>query len=401
MQWINKHRVFSIVLLVVLILAGVLAYSDLYQLWLPLPAEREPAFTRAMEVAKVPGSAMAFIRDGQITIAEGYGLADVETGREVTPDTLFTIASVSKTVTATALMTLYEQGKFSLDDDINDYLPFSIHNPNYPEHRITFRMLLTHTSSIKDSDIYEEYYTLQNKPVLPDSPVQMGDYLKDYLTPGGSLYNAAENFSGNEPGTTYLYSNTAFGLVGYLVEQISGLPFADYCRESVFSPLGMVQSEWLFRDVDTGKMAIPYGYNDILRRPMAFGFYGYPTYPDGALKTSVLEYARFISIFVNDGSTLDGIPFLKPETVDEMLALQTFPDLEPESIGLAWHNKNGVYYHTGGDPGISTIVEFNTETKRAAVLFTNGSDMGLPGLLRESYFLKNSSRMLKALMKAP
>lgn len=162
----------------------------------------------------------------------------------------------------------------------------------------------------------------------------------------------------------------------------------------------MPQTAWFYRDVDSNSMAVPTGYNDLLRKPEPIGFYGYPTYPDGALKTSVNEYARFICIFINDGTTLDGQPFLKPETVQEMLTLHTFTGLDEESIGLAWHYKNGVYYHTGGDPGIFTLAEFNPKTKRAAVLFSTGAEDDLTGLFRQTYFIKNSSRMLKQLMNA-
>lgn len=208
----------SIVLLILISAVVFLVYTDLYQLMMPRPTEANAAFEQNMRTAKIPAAAVAFIRDGKIETAHGYGITDLESGRQVTADTLFTIASVSKTVTATALMTLYEQGKFGLDDDINTYLPFEVRNPNFPQSAITFRMLLTHTSSIRDSKVYEQYYTLQNEPVLPDSPVELGDYLRDYLSVDGSLYDAADNYTAREPGAEYLYSNTAFGLVGYLVE---------------------------------------------------------------------------------------------------------------------------------------------------------------------------------------
>ena len=216
MIWIKSHPWLASILIVFLLLGVFFFYTDLHHL-----LRRSNGLVQSIEAAKIPGAAMIVIRDGQIESAEGYGLADVATSREVTPDTLFTIASVSKTVTATALMTLYEQGKFNLDDDINQYLPFEVRNPNYPDTPITFRMLLTHTSSIQDSDVYNQYYTLQTEPVLPDSPIALGDYMKDYLTSEGKLYNAKDNFLEDAPGTTYTYTNTGFGLVGYLVEQIS------------------------------------------------------------------------------------------------------------------------------------------------------------------------------------
>ena len=325
--------------------------------------------------AHVPGAAILIIRDGQIKYTKGYGLADPQTGRVVTPDTLFTIASISKTVTATALMTLYEQKKFTLDDDISSYLPFKVCNPYFPDIPITFRMLLSHTSTMQDSDVFYDYYTLQKTPVLPDSPISLGDFLKDYLCTDGILYKAADNFIEAKPGTKYTYSNTGFGLLGFLTECISGIQFNDYCKQVVFEPLGMMDTAWHFRDVDLNSMAVPYGYDNSLHQPIRYGFYSYPTYPDGALKTSVNEFARFLFLFINNGKTIDGKVFLRTETVNEMLSLHKFPGMDQGmSIGLAWRFDGHVYEHGGGDPGISTLTYFNQTTGQGTIFFSNGND---------------------------
>src|SRR5512138_804951 len=405
MKWIKSHPWWTGVLTVLLAIIIFFFYTDLHLLLRSRPADMDAAITQEMQSGKVPGAAMLIIRDGKIESAKGYGVADPETGRVVTPDTLFTIASISKTMTATALMTLYEQGKFELDDDVNKYLPFEVRNPNFPDKPITFRMLLTHTSSIKDSDVYNEYYTLQQEPVLPDSPVALGDYLRDYLTPDGELYNVKDNFLEDAPGTKYEYSNTGFGLVGYLVERISGMPFNEYCRQAVFEPLGMEHTAWYFKDVDTDLMAVPYGYNELLRQPRRYGFYGYPTYPDGALKTSVNEFARFMFVFINEGKTIDGKVFLQPETVKEMLTLHKFPGMsDGESVGLAWHFDGSDYNHSGGDPGISTLAYFNPDTDMGAILLSNGGDLHLaniPGLVRGVYFYGQMMSVIKENMNVP
>jgi CubicO group peptidase (beta-lactamase class C family) len=346
---------------------------------------------------------MLVIRDGQVEFSKGYGLADVESGRGAGPDTLFTIASTSKTVTATALMILHEQGKFDLDDDINDYLPFEIRNPTFTDTPITFRMLLSHTSSIVDSSAYDRFYTLEETPVLPDSPISLEYFITDYFSTEGEWYDTEENFLKEEPGAVYYYSNMGYGLIGYLVERISGMPFDQFCKQAIFEPLGMERSAWLFKDVDANLMAVPYGYNDLLRKPRPFGFYGYPTYPDGALKTSVNEFARFLSVFVNEGKTFEGEQFLKPETVKEMLTLHNFPGIEsPAAVGLAWHSDGDSYLHTGGDPGISTFVYFNPETDRAIIFFANGGgEFDIPGVARLTFLDANLSPLLIERMSAP
>jgi CubicO group peptidase (beta-lactamase class C family) len=402
MQWIKSHRWLTFILTMLLFIAILVCYTDLYLLFTPRSGDIDSAFIQDMQAAKVPGAAMLIIRNGQVESANGYGLADLQTGRAVTPDTLFTIASISKTATATALMTLYERGEFSLDESIDPYLPFKVRNPNFPDMPITFRMLLSHTSSIQDSDVYTEYYTLQQSPVLPDSPIPLGEFLKDYLSTDGKLFNAKENFLQDAPGTTYKYSNIAFGLVGFLTERISGMPFDVYCKQAVFVPLGMDYTAWYFKDVETELMAVPYGYNDLLRQPKTYGFYGYPTYPDGALKTNVNEFARFLSVFINEGNTFEGKPFLEPETVKEMLALHSYPGMDMgDSVGLAWHSRNGLYFHTGGDPGMFTITFFDPKRNWGAVLFTNGGgEFDVPGLARQNFFGNQAASMLITKMTA-
>jgi CubicO group peptidase (beta-lactamase class C family) len=344
------------------------------------PADIDAAIIEAMQASHVFGAAILFISDRQIKYAKGYGIADPKTGRLVSPDTLFTIASISKTVTATAVMTLYEQKKITLDDDINQYLPFSVRNPWFPNTPITFRMLMSHTSTIRDSDIFYEYYTLKQTPVLPDSSVLLQDFLKDYLSSDGKLYNPTDNFLQEKPGTKYTYSNTGFGLLGYLTGCISGVPFNEYCKKAIFEPLGMENTAWHFRDVDPAMMAIPYGYDSALKQSIHYGFYGYPTYPDGALKTSVKEFARFLFLFCNQGKTIEGEAFLRPDTIDEMLNVRRISGIdEGEYIGLAWHFNGRFYWHDGVDPGINSLVYFNQH--RATIIFSNGDfDLSIPFL---------------------
>ncbi len=396
--WVFLPPWITALLVSLLVIVGWILYTDLHLLLFRRhEQEGDRGFLRDMQAAKVPGAALLIIREGQIDSVSPYGLADPKTGQKISPDTLFTIASISKTVTATALTTLYEQGKFGLDEDINLYLPFSVRNPNFPDTPITFRMLLTHTSSIRDSQVYTRQYTLRQKPVLPDSPIPLGEHLADYLKPGGKWFHPKNNFLKQPPGTRYTYSNTGFGLVGFLTELISGMPFDEYCKKAVFIPLGMKHSAWHHRDVDINRMAVPYGYDNLRHKPKPIGFYGYPTYPDGALKTSVSEYARFLSIFANEGKTFEGKAFLKPETVKEMLSTHHYPGLSSgeKSVGLAWHRGKRFYQHTGGDPGIFTITLFDPVSRQGAVFFSNGADYNGPGLVRQLFFIKRVSSILK------
>src|SRR6185436_3304422 len=108
---------------------------------------------RYMNDNKIPGLSLALIKNRKIVLTKGYGLADIEKDIPFTPNTIMSeIASISKTVTATAIMKLWEDGAFQLNDAINNYLPFAVVNPHYPLVPITFQMLLTHTSSIAIND---------------------------------------------------------------------------------------------------------------------------------------------------------------------------------------------------------------------------------------------------------
>ena len=403
MKWIKSHPWLAGLFALLLVAGFFFFYTELPLLYRARPAEFDAAVTQDLQSAKIPGAAILFMRDGQIESAKGYGFADLESSRSVNPDTLFMVASVSKPVTATVLMTLYEQGKFKLDDDINDYLPFEVRNPTFTDTPITFRMLLTHTSSIVDSSAYDRFYTLKGNPVLPDSPISLEEQVTAYFSPEGEWYDTEENYLKEPPGTVYYYSNMGYGLIGYLVERISGMPFDVYSRQAVFAPLGMDHTAWLFKDVDTSLMAIPYGYNDLTHKPRVIGFYGYPTYPDGLLKTSINDYARFLSVFINEGKTLDGKQFLKPETVKEMLAKNSWPGIEaPAAVAFAWHFDGVSYLHTGGDAGISSLVYFNPETDRAVIFFANGGgEYDIPGVLRLTYIDSKFSPMLLEKMNAP
>ena len=198
-----------------------------------LPACKTDLATE-LDKLELPGLAAAIVKNGQIVCASASGFANIAEDRPVTPDTLFLVASISKTVTATALMQLYEQGKFKLDDDINDYLAFDVRIPDAPDAPITFRQLLTHTSSIQDSSFFNDFLTKGM-----DSPITLAELLQGYLTPDGAYYDANDNFQSEAPGEVYEYTNMNFVLIGYLVEVMSGVPFDKYCRDNIFAPLGM------------------------------------------------------------------------------------------------------------------------------------------------------------------
>jgi CubicO group peptidase (beta-lactamase class C family) len=143
----------------------------------------DPFFAAQMRAARVPGIAVALIGGGRIKWAKGYGLANIAEKRPVTPDTLFMIASTSKAVTAVALMQLIEDPArgLDLDQDVDANLPFTVRNPSFPDTPITYRMLLTHTSGLIDSQ--DGYWDIEEPTPLHagDSPIQLLDFQRGYV----------------------------------------------------------------------------------------------------------------------------------------------------------------------------------------------------------------------------
>jgi len=136
-----------------------------------------------LRLAHKPSLAAGIIRGNELVWSQAYGYYDIENQKAATSQTLYLQASVSKTVTATALMQLYEQGLFRLDDDVNMYLPFSLRNPNHPDVPITIEMILSHRSSLADDNLY--WIALSYIPGDPDVEGFPYPWLMEYLTPGG------------------------------------------------------------------------------------------------------------------------------------------------------------------------------------------------------------------------
>ena len=344
------------------------------------PTDLDSFILATMNTYHIAGVAACVVRDGQIIWTGSYGHAIIEQDIPVAETTLFMLASISKTFTGAALLQLWEAGLFDLDDDINDYLPFTVANPNYPDSVITFRHLLTHTSSIRDNwDVLYDVY------VYGDSPVPLGEYVEEYLTPGGVYYDSAANFYTWAPGTRWSYCNEAFALVAYLVELIRGVPFDQYCNDSLFTPLGMYETSWFLANLDTNNVAMPYHYSAGTYVPQ--GYYGYADYPAGQLRTSSIELARHLIAFLQKGE-IDGVRILDSATVEEMTTIQ-YPDLYT-SQGLVWfHNYVGgrwVWRHGGGDAGVATLASCCPDENSAVVVLTNGESHSATGNITNVLF---------------
>ncbi len=311
----------------------------------------------------LPGMAVAVVTPAGVAWSQGYGWANVEAELPATADTPFALASITKTVTGTALMIAHEEGALGLDDPVNDWLPFVVDNPLVEGDEITLRHLATHTSGILD---YEPVYNGLYAPGDPTIP--LGDFLQGYLAEGGEWYSAEDNFAPRLPGETWEYSNVGAALAGYILELATGTPLDAYAQDHLFDPLGMTETGWkLAAFADSSVIAVPYGANG-----QALEHYGYPTWPDGMLRASVNDLGTFLAMIMNGGE-LGGVRVISAEGVDRMLQ----PQLETAPMqGWFWDlgsDLPGLIGHTGGDPGVRTFMVFSPETDLGVITLINSS----------------------------
>lgn len=330
---------------------------------------------------KIPAISILIFKEDRILYEKYIGKSNLQQNTNLVSNDLFLLASISKVVTATALLQLYEDGQFSLDDNINDYLPFNVSVPNQNT-PITFRMLLTHTSGIADGSVLDNQYYYEE-----DSPIELDYFLENYLVPGGEFYNAAENFHNFEPGTEHEYSNEGSALIGVLVEQISNKDFNSYCKENIFEPLGMTHTFWRLDEAIQSSYTIVQPYNFVNNQFESVQHYTFTDYPNGGLRSTGKDMLNFMSAFVQDGR-VDNYQLLNTNTINSIITPQ-IPSIDIE-VGLhlfLMDSDNNLWGHDGGEEGVATIMAFNPISKIGVIILTNQGEVDLDEILVETYKL--------------
>lgn len=260
------------------------------------------------------GMSVLVVKDNRIVYEKYLGLSDLLRNIEVDENTMYRIASISKTVTATALMILYEEGRFRLDEDVSHKLGFELRNPRFPETPITYRMLLNHTSSLLGG---KSYLTFNKKTYLADSLVP----IRELVQPGGS-YFAKGVFTDKKPGTYFKYSNLAYGIIATLVERLSGKRFDVFCQERIFEPLDMKATFNVTAVPHINEVAVLYRSENDRWEPKMDNYQGnkpharnLPKYkpgtnglvfsPQGGLRCSAKELSKFMMMHLNNGKYND------------------------------------------------------------------------------------------------
>jgi CubicO group peptidase (beta-lactamase class C family) len=277
----------------------------------------------------IAGATISVVKDGKLFFAKGYGYADLAAKKPVSPeDTLFRPGSIGKLFTWTAVMQLVENGKINLDANVNDYLDFKI--PERFGLPVTMRNLMTHTPGFEE----------RIKQLLANGPegVDFERWLKTHVP--------RQIFP---PGTVVAYSNYGASLAGYIVQRVSGEPFADYIDRHIFKPLGMTHSTYQQPPAAPLAALMSQGYVLASDGPKPFQFSN--PVPAGSTTTSATDMAKFMIAHLQNGE-YDGVRILRPETARLMHSRQYGLDPQANGMCLGFYegSKNGhrIIEH-GGD----------------------------------------------------
>lgn len=338
--------------------------------------QADHAVLEIMEKNPIAGLAVAVVKKDQIIYQNSFGMKNLEEKTPLTDESLFRIASISKSFTATALMQLVEQKKLSLQDDVSDLIGFEIRNPQYPDKVITLEMLLSHTSSLNDS---EGYFSLD--AIDPSTNPDWKNCYNDY-----------------KPGDGYQYCNLNFNIAGTILERISGERFDHYIINHILRPLD-IYGGYNVDELDQSLFATIYDYHPESRSftpsPAAYASRkedvdhyttgrSAPIFsPTGGLKISAPGLARYMSMHMNKGkygkvriiSRKSEKSMQKPRSKDANygLALQTTTQFIPGvtlvgHTGLAYGLHSAMYFHPKKKYGIVIISSGNNpETEEGFV----------------------------------
>jgi CubicO group peptidase (beta-lactamase class C family) len=262
-------------------------------------SELKRATETAIEQRDVPGIAIAVIRHGEVDWMHGSGLADVESKKPVTEDTVFNVGSVSKCVAAWGIMQLVESGQVELDAPISKSVTkWTLPPSNFGAEGVTLRRILSHTAGLSLHG-YPGFSQREKLPTLERS-------LSGETNGGGAVRIA------NEPGSKWQYSGGGYTLAQLLLEEKTGQDFACYMKEKVFKPLGMTSSDYRWTPEILRDSATPYDAKGHAIEPRRF-----TARAAAGLQTSVSDLARFgVASLAQDDESTGGV--LSPKTVELM-----------------------------------------------------------------------------------
>ena len=340
---------------------------------------------KAVSEGNIPGAVALVARNGKIVYWKAFGMADNQSGRSLKKDDIFRIASMSKAITSTAVMMLWEEGKFKLDDPISKYIPefknpqvlksFKYSDVSYTtvpaSGEITIRHLLTHTSGLGYGQIDkdERFKLIHQKAGIIDL------FTTENINVEENIKKVAKLPLHHNPGEKYTYS-IGFEVLGYFVEKMSGMPYDEFLRKRLFDPLGM-EDTWFYLPEEKAKRLVSVQHTPDEgkwdRYPVTFYEPNFPIkgakryFSGGAgLCSTAKDYATFMQMYLNGGE-LNGVRILSRTTIQTMLCNQ-IGDLRGKNFnryyGLIFSITNEIGQSVGGmgsDGSLYSGGYFNTQ----------------------------------------
>lgn len=328
------------------------------------------------------GISVALVKKGKIVHTGAYGYKDLENKIPLKTDHIFRIASISKSFTATSIMQLVDAGKLNLDEDVSDLIGFAVRNPKFPDKVISLRLMLSHLSSINDS---EGYFNL------------------DVIDPNKNP-NWMKAYSDYSPGDSFLYCNLNYNMIGAVLERVSGQRFDDYVIEHVLKPLSLYGGYDVTK-LDSSRFAYIYEYrSDSVRYIRSAGAYavrpelkqGYqlgrttPVYsPTGGMKISAPDLATYMLMHMRLGKYKKGKLLSKKSA---LMMQQPVSQKEPYGFALETTNTmipgETLIGHTGVAYGLYSAMFFHPKKEIGVVVIINGCppeyEAGYNAVMRKS-----------------
>lgn len=333
----------------------------------------EKIYREYAEKYHFPGLVYGLVVDGKLVLSGNVGYTDVARKTPATPQSVFRIASMTKSITAMAILRLRDEGKLRLDDPVATYIPevakLTYLTADAPP--LTVRNLLTHSGGFPEDN--------------PWGDRQLADTDADLLT----LIKGGLSFA-NVPGTTYEYSNLGFAMLGRIITNVSGQPYQQYITKNILLPLGMTHTEWEYSQVPASQLALGYRWLDgqwVAEPLLHDGSYG----AMGGLMTSIDDFSKYVAFHLAawpPRNTAES-PVLKRSSVREMQLPRTFSGFNPNfkfpggrstatvshyAYGLGWtRDGDGREYvaHSGGLPGFGSQWRMMSDYGIGVMVFGN------------------------------
>lgn len=306
-----------------------------------------------LKTTSTPGAVIVIVSGDHVVFAKGFGVANIETGDPVSPDSIFRIGSLTKPFTATVLNQLVDQQKIKLNEPLGTYVT----GLNAKLSQITPHQLMSHTSGLRD----------EGRPFGPHDEAMLANTIRSWT----------EDYVFTEPGKVFSYSNANYSLIGLLIETVAGKPYADVMNQQLFKPLGMNRTT--FRPTEAMTYPLAQGHNPrrnatpVVVRPFTDNV---PGWPAGFMLSTGNDLSRFAIAFINDG-TISGKPVLAPALIKRLSEpYAEIPGLDIKyAYGLRIQNRRGVrtVSHGGAIPGFGAEMLMVPEQHFAVIVLTNRS----------------------------